>query len=400
MGVLVRVQLNVVRAREAPRRWECDAPSLEEAQQRAQQEGFTVLSAVTGGGWRVRRVANGTGAAAALPIFVEQLHSLLNAGLSLIEALQTLQRGARGPWKAVLDRVVLQLRQGRKLSEALSSDPAFPPLLVALVRSAEVTSELPSAFARYLDHHRRVSELRHRLSSVAVYPLLLSGVGTLVIVFLLLVVMPRFARVFEGMQGELPWSAQAMVAWAHLLQDHGPLVFSLVGVLVGAAVAVCAWPVARQAAWGRLLAWRWLQARLRTYFLARWYRTSGLLVEGGIPLPQSVEMASELLPLALRPSGEAVVRAMRDGLAPAAAYVNAGMTTPVAEQLLLASERTGDMASALGRIAGFHEAEVSRGLEKAMRVFEPLVMVVIGVGVGVVVVLMYLPIFELASAIQ
>lgn len=63
-------------------------------------------------------------------------------------------------------------------------------------------------------------------------------VGSLVIVFLLLVVvMPRFARVFEDIQGELPWSAQAMVSWAHLLQDHGPSVFVGMGLCLGALVA-------------------------------------------------------------------------------------------------------------------------------------------------------------------
>ena len=76
------------------------------------------------------------------------------------------------------------------------------------------------------------------------------------------------------------------------------------------------------------------------------------------------------------------------------------MATPVAEQLLLAGERTGDLGTVLSRIARFHEAEVSRSLERAMRALEPIVMVAVGVGVGVVVVLMYLPIFERASAIQ
>ena len=76
------------------------------------------------------------------------------------------------------------------------------------------------------------------------------------------------------------------------------------------------------------------------------------------------------------------------------------MVTPVAEQLMRAGERTGDLGNVLMRIAQFHDAEVARSLERGMRALEPLVMILIGVGVGTVVVLMYLPIFELASAIQ
>jgi general secretion pathway protein F len=125
-----------------------------------------------------------------------------------------------------------------------------------------------------------------------------------------------------------------------------------------------------------------------------------MLVEGGIPLPESLSLANQVLPTALQPGGVAVVTAMRQGLAPSIAYIQAQMATPVAEQLLRAGERSGDVGLMLRRAAEFHENEVSKSLEQAMRVIEPLVMTFIGVGVGVVVILMYLPIFELASAIQ
>jgi general secretion pathway protein F len=125
-----------------------------------------------------------------------------------------------------------------------------------------------------------------------------------------------------------------------------------------------------------------------------------MLVEGGIPLPQALQLANGLLPEALRPGGAAVLQAVNQGLSPSAAHAKAGMATPIAEQLMLAGERTGDLGGVLTRVAQFHDAEVSRSLERGMRALEPVVMVLIGVGVGVVVVLMYMPIFELASAIQ
>jgi general secretion pathway protein F len=107
-----------------------------------------------------------------------------------------------------------------------------------------------------------------------------------------------------------------------------------------------------------------------------------------------------LLPPGLQPGGWAAERALRDGIAPAEAHVVSGMATPIAEHLMRAGERTGDMGTVLARIAQFHDAEIARSLEQGMRALEPVVMVLIGLGVGTVVVLMYLPIFELASAIQ
>jgi general secretion pathway protein F len=394
----MRFRLEVAQGRAAPRILEVDAPTLEEAQRFAARQGYSVLSgrATQIGSFLPRRPSANR---FDVPVFVGQLRDLLTAGLSVIEALTTLQRGARDP-VPVLDALVGDLRAGRRLSETLASQPVFPPLLVALVRAAELTSDLPQALGRYLDHEQKVAELRHRITSVAIYPVLVTGVGGLVLLFLLLYVMPRFARVFEGMSGELPWSARFMVWWAQWLGGNGLWMLGLAGAVAIAGVALVVSPTGRR----RLAAWLFghqaISDRLRIYFLARWYRATGLLVEGGIPLAEALRQSNDLLPEGMRGGGRAVEQAIHDGHAPAAAHARAGMVTPVAEQLMRAGERTGELGGVLVRIAQFHEAEVARSLERGMRALEPVVMVLIGLGVGLVVVLMYLPIFELAASIQ
>jgi general secretion pathway protein F len=367
----------------------------------ALQQGYSVLAARPVA-FDLGRALRDFGGASSFDanVFTEQLRDLLGAGLSLVEALDTLERAAAARDRAVLRELVDRLRAGARLSDALSADARFPALLVALVRASELTSDLPLALTRFLEHQQRVAELRHRITSVTIYPLLLTAVGGGVLLFLLLYVMPRFARVFEGMTGELPWSAQAMVGWAHWLGAYGGwLAVVAGGVAAAIAVAVLA-PSSRGHALRRLLDWAPLRQRMRTYFLARWYRATGMLVSGGIPLPEALALANDLLPDALRAGGRATERALREGLAPADAHARAGMVTAVAEQLMRAGERTGDMGGVLTRIAQFHDAEVARSLERGMRVLEPVVMVLIGIGVGTVVVLMYMPIFDLAGAIQ
>jgi general secretion pathway protein F len=394
----MRVRLDIVQGRGAPQVLELDAPSLAEARAQVLRQGFSVLDARSvGSPWRggfARRHRFD------IAVFVEQLHDLLVAGLSVIEALVTLERGASASNASVLAELARRLRSGERLSDALSAQPTFPALLVALVRASELTSDLPQALSRFLDHERRVSELRHRLTSVAIYPLLVTLVGLGVLVFLGLYVMPRFARIFEDMTGPLPWSATAMVWWSQWLSNHGMLLAvgaALVAVMTATSLAT---PAARRQLLGRLLDLQPLRARLRTYFLARWFRATGMLVDGGIPLPEALRLSNELLPLAMQPGGVQVERAVRDGHTPADAHLRAGMTTPVAEQLMRAGERTGDLGAVLLRIAQFHEAEVARSLERGMRALEPVVMTLIGFGVGAVVILMYLPIFELASTLQ
>lgn len=208
----MRIHLDVVQGRGVPQVLLLEAASLDAARQQCRNQGYTVLAARPAGAgglaWR------GLGAAAPrfdVPVFVEQLRDLLTAGLSVVEALTTLHAAAQARQRPVVEALLKRLRGGEPLSAALGAEAAFPVLLVSLVRASEWTSDLPTALNRYLDHEQRVRELRHRITSVAIYPLLLTAVGTLVLLFLLLYVMPRFARVFEGMHGDLPWSAQAMV---------------------------------------------------------------------------------------------------------------------------------------------------------------------------------------------
>lgn len=397
----MRVQLNIVEGRGVPRNIELQAPSLDAARQQAAERGYAVLSARQTG-FRLSRSSEVRASSHTLdvPIFVEQLRDLLTAGLSVVEALQALERGARGGSVIVIERLQRALQEGKPFSGALSANPIFPPLLVSLVRASEITSDLPQTLARFLEHEQRVAEVRHRIISTSVYPILLIGVGGLVLLFLLFYVMPRFARVFEGMTGELPWSARAMVAWAQTLRAHSVAWASGAAALLLCIAGLVLAPSVRSVILRSALAWGPIGDRLRTYFLARWYRATGMLVQGGIPLTQSLQLANSLLPQAMQANGRAVERGVREGLTPSAAHVRAGMATPVAEQLMLAGERSGDLGAVLERIARFHEAQASRELERLMRALEPLVMVLIGLGVGVVVVLMYMPIFELASAIQ
>jgi general secretion pathway protein F len=399
----MRFRLDVVRGRRAPETIELDAPSLDGAQAMATQSGYTVLAARAGSPgfalplrWRAIR----GGARFSVAVFAEQLRDLLVAGLSVIEALDTLQRGSADTSRPVLASLTASLRSGEALSQALAASALFPSLLVSLVRASELTSNLPQALSRFIEHEQRVAELRHRLASLAIYPLMLTGVGSGVLFFLLFYVMPRFARVFEGMSGELPWSARAMVWWAGLLSSSGWLFMGLGALATLAALALLSLPAARGRLSIRVLQWAPLRQPLRAYVLARWYRTTGMLIEGGIAMPAAVSLATDLLPPGLRAGGVAVVQSLRDGKSPAQAYVDSDMATAVAEQLMRAGERTGDMGGVLTRIANFHDAEVSRTLESVMRTLEPLVMVLLGLGVGTVVVLMYLPIFELAAAIQ
>jgi general secretion pathway protein F len=151
-----------------------------------------------------------------------------------------------------------------------------------------------------------------------------------------------------------------------------------------------------------LRAWRVpaLGERMKTYQLARLYRTAGMLMRAGIPAVKALEMVEGLLASHLRPQLIQARRLIEEGHAMSAALGTAGLATPVAARMMLVGERSGDMGHMLGQIARFHDDEVARFVDWFTRAFEPVLMAVLGLAVGLVVVLMYMPIFELAGNIK
>ncbi|HEY5763310.1 MAG TPA: type II secretion system F family protein, partial [Rhodocyclaceae bacterium] len=140
--------------------------------------------------------------------------------------------------------------------------------------------------------------------------------------------------------------------------------------------------------------------RLRSYELARFYRTLAMLLNSGMPLPRSIDMSSALLSPVLRDRLKAAAREIREGVPVSRAFERHGLTTPIARRLLGVGERSGRMAEMVDRIASFYEDELTRWVDWFMLLFEPALMIIIGAIVGVILVLLYMPIFELAENVQ
>jgi general secretion pathway protein F len=369
-----------------------------EATTRLQREGAQVLSiAAERGGWLAARRARFP-----LLLFTQELIALLDAGLTLTEALETLgEKESRAESRQLIERLLATMREGRPFSAALAAQAgAFPPLYAATVRAAESTGDLSPALARFVGYQNQIDTVKKKVLSASIYPLLLIGVGTLVIGFLLGYVVPRFASVYADAGRDLPWMSQMLLVWGTAVEAHGGwIALGALGVI--AAIALTLAQPATRAALTRL-AWRTpaIGEHLRTFELARFYRSLGMLLAGGIPIVQALGMVSGLLSAHLRQGATTAMEAMRRGEAISTAFAQGELTTPVAARLLRVGEKSGRMGEMMERIAIFHDEEMARWVDWFTRLFEPLLMVFIGLTIGLIVVLLYMPIFDLAGTIQ
>jgi general secretion pathway protein F len=379
-----------------------DLQALDEASARehAESQGYTVVAVRKR--MNLRGALRGAGERFPIVLFSQELLVLLAAGLPLVEAIDTLAtKERRDDFRALLSRIVVVLRQGRTFSSALEQFPtAFSALYVATVRAAERTSDLPHALGRFVAYQNQIDLLRKRVVNASIYPLVLIGMGTLVSLFLLFYVVPRFGRIYEDRAADLPFVSQLLLSWGQLVEGHGMTALTIFAV-VAAAIVYAVRATGVRAAIGDAV-WRipGIGERMKVYQLARFYRTIGMLLKGGMPLVAALKIGAELLHPVLRERLSAAARSISEGQSVSESLDANGLTTPVALRMLIVGEQSGNMGEMMDRIATFHDEEISRWVDWFTRLFEPILMAAIGLLIGGIVILMYMPIFELAGSLQ
>lgn len=394
----MRYSLKVLREPSQVSTLEVDAADEDAARAQAIQQGYVVLTVKAAGlnrSWNLNKKFP-------LPLFSQEMLALLAAGLSLVEALEAIAEKESNPEnRKVFEGLLIRLRQGLTFSATLESFPAqFPPLYVAMIRASERTGDLPEALRRYLTYWEQSDTVRSKIVSASIYPAVIIFVGALVTLFLMFYVVPRFSRIYDDIRGEVPFLSLLLMNWGKFVESHWIAALVAGGGLLSAIIFTVARAEGRAFLARTVMRIPALNERARIYQLARLYRTLGMLLRGGIPVLQALEMSSGLIGTELRSCLQAASARIREGMLMSRAMEENGLTTPVALRLLRVGERTGHMGDMLERIAAFHDEELARWVDWFTRLFEPILMALIGVVIGGVVILMYMPIFELAGSIQ
>ena len=339
--------------------------------------------------------------ALSLVLFSQELLALLNAGLSIVEALDALLEKETGSvQRRIVGRLLTGLREGKRFSSVLTEQPEqFGALYIGIIKAAEGTSDLPRSLSRFIDYQQRIDAVRAKVISASIYPLILLAVGGGVGLFLIGYVVPRFAEVYQGTGRALPWLSQQMLNYGKFASTHlglmavGALsmVFASILLLRGLTTGTISGVLSRLPGVGE---------RIRLYALARLYLTLGMLLDGGIPIMPALHTVQEIVPPALSTALERTIKLIGAGTPMSQAFEAEHLTTPVSLRLLRVGERSGDLGAMLMQSAAFHDGEINRWIDRFTRMVEPLLMATIGIVVGAIVILLYMPIFDLADSLQ
>jgi len=379
-----------------------DAESVEDVISRLQDQGNLPLEAVAaeaGVGAGLSAMFRPSGVSQnEVGQFTEQLATLLGAGLPLDRALQVqVDLGEKERFRRLVTRIRDDVRGGTALSEALDRQHGvFSRLYINMVRAGELGGTLDQTLARLAEYMERSKELKSSIVSAMIYPCILLVLAGFALIFLLLFVIPRFTPIFEELGGELPMLTQIVLAMASTLRyGWWALVLAAIGVVYYFRTQFSA-PNSRLVWDARLLKLKGFGDLLAKIDTARLARTTGTLLQNGVPLLASLSIARNVMTNTLLSKGvEEAGKQAKNGGSLAHALAEDKQFPRLALQMISVGEETGQLDGMLLKVADTYDKEVRTAIDRLMAAFVPVVTIIIAGFIAMIVLSMVMAIMSM-----
>ncbi|HVP57830.1 MAG TPA: type II secretion system F family protein [bacterium] len=337
-----------------------------------------------------------------LAVFTRQFSTMINSGLPLVQCLDILGKQAEHDnFRKVITSTMREVESGSTLADALSKHPnVFGDLYVNMVEAGETGGVLDVILMRLAAYLEKMNTLKRKIKGAMTYPAVIVTVTVVATVFMLLFIIPVFAKLFSDYGGTLPLPTRIVMMLSNFIRHQWWLI---AGVIVAAVVGLRRYYKSKD---GRAKIDRLLLSvpifgpvLLKTA-VARFTRTLGTLVSSGVPILEGLEITA-------RAAGNVVVK---EAVIKTRASISSGHTIaeplrqsavfpPMVVQMISVGEETGALDEMLCKIADFYDEEVDAAVDAMTSIIEPVMIVMMGGIVGGMVVSMYLPIFKLVTVI-
>ncbi|HVP13776.1 MAG TPA: type II secretion system F family protein [Phycisphaerae bacterium] len=331
-------------------------------------------------------------------VMYSQFADLLRAGVPALRSLDVLARQTSNPvLKEVLHEVRESLSGGKTLADSMAEHPnAFNPLHVSMIRAGEKGGFLEDVLARIAIFTERQNEMRNKLIGAMLYPAILMFIGSIIVLFLLVVVVPK---VRQFLRGDLPVLTRFVFALCDFLKENGMIVAGVAVVVVITLVAVARSKVGRRHLDEIQLKAPMLGKLVTLVAICRFCRILGTLLHNGVPILQSLKISRDsagnrLLVDAVEEATESV----RKGSSLAAPLAKSGLFPLDIIDMIAVGEESNNLENVLVTIADAYEARTGRTVDLMLRFLEPLLLVGMASIVAVIAIALLLPILTMSTA--
>lgn len=343
-----------------------------------------------------------TVSAADLGLATQQLAVLLRSGIPLVEALTALIEQLDNPeFKNAFTDTRDKVNEGTSFANALRAHPRyFSGLYVSMVSAGEASGTLEVVLERLSDFLERQADLRSKVQGAMAYPVVMMGVGVLVMMVLMGFVVPKVSSVYESFSAALPWYTTLLIAVSDFIADFWWLVFIGLG---GAFYAFRRWKATPK---GRE---RWDNWMLKAPLIgdltvkvavSRFARTLSTLLSSGVPVLQAMEITKNVLGnVELMKVIDTARESVREGEGLAKPLKESERFPPIVTHMIAIGERSGQLEQMLENVAKAYDQQVSVRVDTMTRLLEPLIIVVMGVMVGSIAMAILIPLMSMSEYI-
>jgi len=339
-----------------------------------------------------------------LAIFTRQFATMINAGLPLVQCLDILSKQTeKENFRTTIAQVMRDVEAGTTLAEALGKkehSKVFDELFVNMVEAGEAGGILDNILQRLATYIEKAEALKRKIKGAMVYPAVVMSVAVLATVFMLIFIIPTFARMFTGFGADLPLPTKIVMGLSTFLRSYW---WILLGTVVVGAVAFQRYYITEKGHMQvdkLLLRVPVMGDVIRKGAVARFTRTLSTLISSGVPILNGLEITA-------RTSGNRVIQeaimsaraSIREGETIAAPLRQSTVFPQMVVQMISVGEETGALDDMLGRIADFYDDEVDTAVDSLTSLIEPVMIVFMGGIVGGMVIAMYLPMFKLINVV-
>lgn len=335
-------------------------------------------------------------------LVTRQLATLVSSGMPLEESLRLMADQAENVVvKKLSSGLRNQLSEGRSLAYALkNSRYKFPAEFIATIAAGEETGHLEEVLVRLADDVEVQGKARQSLINALIYPILMLTVATTVIILLITYVVPQVTRVFSDMDQSLPVLTEALIAISNWLQAYGFYMFVFLFVSVSVFLLALRKPAFRKKWDTFTLGVPRIGYLIILANVSGWSRSLGMLLGSGVPIMESLSIAAERVHnTALRESLDETSVRVREGDSLHKALLKARYFPPFLIHMVSSGESSGALDSMLLKVADYYEQRLKNVIDATLKLFEPLLVIIMGGIVLLIVMAVLVPIIEMNQMI-
>lgn len=377
-----------------------EANSLERASDKLKSEGYNVLELKDAGALDkdININIGGKVKSKDLTMFCKQFASILNAGVTIITALDMLgEQATNKTMKTALIDVKNSVEKGSNLADSMRQHPkVFPPILINMVQAGEASGSLEVALVRMADHFEKDNRLQSQIKSAMTYPVIVMIVAIAVVIVCMVVVIPNFTGMFMDMDMELPMATKIMVAASDFIIQKWYVLVAIVAVVV-VAIKFFKKTSTGEYVFAKLAMKVPLIGNLTVKSsAARFARTLSTLMASGIQLIDAVEAVAKVMTNSIIRKNLLEARdQVAKGVPLSKPISDMGIFPPLLTQMVHIGEETGNLEDMMFRVADFFDEEVEEATKALTAAMEPLIMVFLAGIVGMIVAAVYGPMLSM-----